>query len=270
MVGVTALLVRHIQSCACNAYEINELVRSGSSMIDSSSVELGGAVYPTISLSNHACTSNTSRTNFGTTGVLRATRTININEKVFDNYGYFYHVTPRENRRQMLKAQYFFECTCTACKEDWPVYRDLARREAVYHCVACSHPVGGSLEKVRKCSKCKKDLGPVLKITRRLAELQKDFRGVMDSITEGSAAESIVKYSALLQDVERVCRPPCRELVTCQQVLLQCYAMLGNLHTVELKPEEAQLVPFQGSRVESDGSDEDDESDDEFDMPGLI
>ena len=58
---ITALLVRHIQANASNAYEINELVREGSSMIDCHAEQLGGAVYPTISLSNHACSSNTSR-----------------------------------------------------------------------------------------------------------------------------------------------------------------------------------------------------------------
>ena len=63
------------------------------------------------------------RTNMGTTGVLRATKTIFPNEKVFDNYGYFYHVEGRDQRRKMLAVQYFFECNCMACKEDWPAYR---------------------------------------------------------------------------------------------------------------------------------------------------
>jgi len=180
---VTALLVRHIQQCACNAYEINELVRCPS-MIDSHSAELGGAVYPTISLSNHSCINNTSRTNFGTTGVLRATRTIYPSERVFDNYGYFYHVENKEHRQQSLAAQYFFECNCTACKEDWPTYRDLARREPSYNCYACSNWLGSNPEKVKKCPKCKKDTGPVAKVARRIQDLQKDFRSIMDGITE--------------------------------------------------------------------------------------
>ena len=45
---ITALLVRHIQACACNAYEINEFIRRGHSLIDCQNVELGGAVYPSI------------------------------------------------------------------------------------------------------------------------------------------------------------------------------------------------------------------------------
>ena len=40
--------MRHIQSCSCNAYEINEYVKRENSMEDSESIELGGAVYPTI------------------------------------------------------------------------------------------------------------------------------------------------------------------------------------------------------------------------------
>ena len=59
----------------------------------------------------------------GTSGVWRALKTIFPNEKVYDNYGRHYHVESKENRQQMLAAQYFFDCNCPACKEDWPVYR---------------------------------------------------------------------------------------------------------------------------------------------------
>merc|ERR1719483_1635459 len=109
---ITNILVMHIQSCSCNAYEVNEFVKKGSSMVDCESVELGGAVYPTISLSNHACSANTSRTNFGTVGVVRATKTIFPNEKVWDNYGFFYQTEEAEQRQKMLSSQYFFNCNC--------------------------------------------------------------------------------------------------------------------------------------------------------------
>ena len=48
LLSVAALLCKHIQSCSCNAYEINEFIRRGHSLIDCQNVELGGAVYPTI------------------------------------------------------------------------------------------------------------------------------------------------------------------------------------------------------------------------------
>merc|ERR1719348_2175154 len=37
---ITSILVMHIQSCACNAYEVNEFIKKGSSMVDCESVEL--------------------------------------------------------------------------------------------------------------------------------------------------------------------------------------------------------------------------------------
>ena len=60
---VLTLLVRHLQSCSCNAYEIDELVRDakGLGMSGNRIERLGGAVYPTVSLSNHSCVPNTIR-----------------------------------------------------------------------------------------------------------------------------------------------------------------------------------------------------------------
>jgi hypothetical protein len=46
--GQSQLRFHFMQSCSCNAYEINEFVKKGPSMMNAASVELGGAVYPTI------------------------------------------------------------------------------------------------------------------------------------------------------------------------------------------------------------------------------
>ena len=142
------------------------------------------------------------------------------------------------------------------------------------------------LFQLKKCKKCKKDLIPVLKASKKLQELSKDFRMIMDTISEESAAQQIKTISNLLQEVEKVCKPPCKELIMCQQVLIQCYAMLGNnvkvaiiiiililnlilIFKVEIPAEKAQLVPFNGPTTSYSDEDEDD-SEDEFDMPGLI
>ena len=149
VVKVAAIVAKHIQACSCNAYEINEFLRKGHSLIDCLNIELGGAVYPSISLSNHSCAANTSRTNYGRQGVVMATRTINTNEKVYDNYGHFYHTDPKEKRQQVLAAQYFFPCSCQACKDDWPTYRDLSRKESDLLCYYCRYPIQDILKKVQ-------------------------------------------------------------------------------------------------------------------------
>ena len=67
---VASLMLRHLQSCSCNAYEISEMEKEGESK------EIGGAVYPSISLTNHSCHPNVARHNIGTKCVLTATRFI--------------------------------------------------------------------------------------------------------------------------------------------------------------------------------------------------
>lgn len=59
VVTIVYLILRHLQSSSCNAYEIDEFVHSKDSA--NGNVSLGGAVYPTVSLSNHGCAHNTIR-----------------------------------------------------------------------------------------------------------------------------------------------------------------------------------------------------------------
>jgi len=266
-VFAASLLMRHIQACACNAYEINEFVRKGDSMINCESAELGGAVYPTISLSNHACASNTLRTSYGTYCCVRAISTIQPSEKIYDNYGLFYHTSDKEERQNRLKLQYFFNCQCKACKQNWPMYRDFAGVTATLHCPWCGTRLGNNLDKLKKCSKCKKDLKGLTKLVSHLDKLQKNFRSVMDEITEETAPDYIQSYSRLLTQIEKIYKQPCRQITECQQVLLQSCAILGNYSNVKPTAEESQVALFTNTSQES--SDED-QSDSDDDIPGLI
>ena len=63
----------------------------------------------------------------------------------------------------------------------------------------------------------------------------------------------------------QVCRMPSKEQITCQQILLQCFAALGNTH-VEFS-DSTELAPFTGT-AQDDFEDFEDDDDDE--MPGLI
>jgi len=262
---ISAIMLKHIQACACNAYEINEFVKTGESMINSASLELAGAVYPSISLSNHSCAGNTSRTSYGTTCVVRAIQTINPNEKVYDNYGQFYHTEEKESRQQRLNAQYFFACRCPACTHNWPLYKDFGGLVSVYHCPGCQFKIGSSLHKM-KCGKCKRDLKGVEKLINHLKKLQTDFRRIMDGINEENAGDYIKTYSTLLAQIEKIFKPPCREITECQQVLLQSFAVLGNHSVIKPSPQESQLVLYnQGSSDEDEDEDEDDDE-----IPGLI
>ena len=58
---------------------------------------------------------------------------------------------------------------------------------------------------------------------------------------------------------------PSKEQITCQQILLQCFAALGNTH-VEFS-ESTEIVTFSGSNYNNEDDDDDDDDDE---MPGLI
>jgi len=262
---IASLLLKHIQACSCNAYEINEFIKKGSSMINSESLELGGAVYPTISLSNHACNSNTSRTNYGTYCCVRATKTIFPNEKITDNYGRFYHTEEKESRQNSLALQYFFSCNCESCNKNWPMYKDFGRKESSLKCPSCGFDLGTNISKVKKCKRCKKDLKTLPKLVAHLNKLQMDFRNIMDAINVENAEKYIATYSKLLSEVEKIFTPPCRQITECEQVLLQSYAVLGNHSFVEPRPEECQVALFTGNQDSSSEEDSDGE-----DMPDLL
>ena len=44
----------------------------------------------------------------------------------------FFHsiqIKPRDERRHDLKTQYFFSCECPACKNHWPLFKDLRAKK---------------------------------------------------------------------------------------------------------------------------------------------
>nr|CAD7453148.1 unnamed protein product [Timema tahoe] len=58
---VGSRLLTHLQSCACNAYQISEQIVPQGDIKNSKEAEIGGAVYPTVSLCNHSCSPNVVR-----------------------------------------------------------------------------------------------------------------------------------------------------------------------------------------------------------------
>lgn len=74
-------VLKQLQVAACNFHEVNEL--QGINL-----VQFGDGAYPVLSMFNHSCNPNVTRTNYGTTNVLYAIRTIKNGQQCYDNYGY--------------------------------------------------------------------------------------------------------------------------------------------------------------------------------------
>ncbi len=153
---IGGLILRHLQSISCNAHEVSrlslctELVKQP--MAKSFANGIGAGIYALLSMFNHSCDPHVTRTFRGSTCQVRAIRAIAKNEEVYDNYGVIYAVNELADRQKTLLDQYFFECRCKPCADNWPLFDKL---EHVLHssfvvCDACKS------EKKRKtdCEAC--------------------------------------------------------------------------------------------------------------------
>ncbi|KAF2360257.1 SET domain [Trinorchestia longiramus] len=225
-----ALVLRHLQNCSCNAYEISEM-QLKETIAENESLEIGGAVYPTISLTNHSCFPNVTRYNVGTTCVLRATRFIPKDAEILDNYGYYFHIKPIIERRDALRHQYKFECSCEACREQWPLYPHRQGESVIFKCPVSSCLAPSSLYEGRttKCSKC----GDQESYGRLAAEMSNkllDYSAALRQMQEGkyeAALQTLLQHQALL-DTHAVY--PAKHFTDVQEIMRQCMNALGNVY----------------------------------------
>ncbi|XP_064489863.1 SET and MYND domain-containing protein 4-like [Ornithodoros turicata] len=118
---VGGLLLRHILQLVCNAHAITSIesdaVKEDDVVVTSAQVRVATAIFPSASLMNHSCNPNViSGFINGDTLVVRAVRPIGAGKEVLNCYGPHYRKMPYSERQQALREQYFFTCTCDACR----------------------------------------------------------------------------------------------------------------------------------------------------------
>ncbi|XP_071450764.1 SET and MYND domain-containing protein 4-like [Hetaerina americana] len=139
------LLLHHLQMMQFNAHEVFEVEMGGrgaaggggvrtedAAMISDEedtgpwrSVGLGGALYPSLVLFNHSCEPGVVRYFKGNSVIVRAIRGANIGEMIAENYGPIYTRQPRDARQASLRSQYWFNCECRPCRENWPLFEGM-------------------------------------------------------------------------------------------------------------------------------------------------
>lgn len=130
---IGSLLLRNLQFLQFNAHEVAELQQVDLKDIGTS-VFIGGAIYPTLSLFNHSCDPGIVRYYNGNIVVARAVKNIKNGEVVAENYGPIFTQQLREDRRSHLKEQYWFDCECTACVGIWPLFKNMENTYMRFRC----------------------------------------------------------------------------------------------------------------------------------------
>ncbi|CAH0564153.1 unnamed protein product [Brassicogethes aeneus] len=185
------ILLINLQTGPCNFHEISEITQNEDGVY--APVEIGSGSYSFLSMLNHSCTPNVLRNCYGSAIVLRCLETIREGEQCFDNYGYHYAIMVKSDRQKHLSKQYFFDCLCLACEEDWPLYEDLSLvKEGLYIPSA--------------------DLEDLQLGNRRTAK------------------KILKEHLGKLQEVEKF--KPSKNLAELQEVIKQCYALNANMRSI--------------------------------------
>ncbi|XP_072743347.1 SET and MYND domain-containing protein 4 isoform X2 [Anoplolepis gracilipes] len=87
----------------------------------------GSGLYIAHSLYNHSCAPNTFRHFEDLTMITRALTPIRIGDQIFTSYGGVYAHMSRSERKQKILQDYFFDCDCPACENEWPTYNEIVR-----------------------------------------------------------------------------------------------------------------------------------------------
>ena len=213
-------LLHYLQSLPCNAHEVTEQVQRGQ---EAELREVGAAVYPSTSLLNHACDPNVVRVSYGTTCVVRVIRPVPAGGELLDNYGLHWAVQAWSERQAALKRQYYFDCHCLACVEDWALHDDLPEKE-YFLCDLCDAPPMYCYHE--------KDASKVEAfVTSRRAYLKATERRLG---TGGVAADLQTLMNHIIV-MDRVIAKPSLEYNNCQEVMKLHFFTEGNCYQQSTK-----------------------------------
>uniref|UniRef100_A0A8D0GPQ5 Protein-lysine N-methyltransferase SMYD4 n=1 Tax=Sphenodon punctatus TaxID=8508 RepID=A0A8D0GPQ5_SPHPU len=224
-------MLRHVLQLQCNAQAVTAIRESGSGksiVAHSEQVRLATALFPVTSLLNHSCEPNTSVTFHGTTATVRASLPIHKGQEILHCYGPHQCRMAVAERRQRLRAQYFFECRCQACLDDLgPNVKSAVSSKGMFHCPDCQAPMQGG-DMLRCTRGACKALVSRDDFLRRLQTLQSQVRtalGLLKTDKPERAAELLLKCRL---DAKSFLSPEHVVVGEIEDDLAQAYATLGK------------------------------------------
>ncbi|XP_049885417.1 SET and MYND domain-containing protein 4-like [Pectinophora gossypiella] len=152
-----ALMLRSLGQLVCNGHAALSLQtveegdgRDGRTLTERE-VRRATAIYPSAAMMNHSCDPNIINTFHNSRLIIRCARELPAGAEVLNCYGPHRARTPTARRRQQLRAQYMFNCNCSACADQ--EHRDFVLLFTAYACQSCKGPVvwGGRRAQCQQC-----------------------------------------------------------------------------------------------------------------------
>lgn len=164
------------------------------------------------------------------TVVARTVRTIRPGEEVTENYGPCFITSGKKERRRALWEQFWFECECVACVQDWPTFDKLSSdgvRFRCEHCGAYICQVDENMGLLFKCGRCSKSVN-ILKSLKSLQDSDSKYKQALDFIEKGDESNGLGILLENIALLDRHLMPPLRDLHLCQENVRRCLLNCGN------------------------------------------
>ncbi|CAL8135307.1 unnamed protein product [Orchesella dallaii] len=199
-------------------------------LVKDNSVGLGGALFNTLALFNHSCNPAIVRYFINDTVVVRTVRTIRPGEEVTENYGPCFITHEKKERKGTLWEQFWFDCECVACNQDWPTFDKLTSEGLRFRCEHCGAYVSKMDENLGLLFKCRRCAQPVnvLKSLKALQESESKYNQAMKFFENGDESNGLGILLENISLLDRYLMAPYKDLHMCQEHVRKCFLNIGN------------------------------------------
>lgn len=232
---IASHILRHLMMLPCNAHEVSEMAVNWQEPSQSETLEIGSGIYTGLSLINHSCDPSVVRHSYDNVCIVRAIRSIEEGEELFDNYGALYPVMDKALRQEHLEKQYFFTCACEACTNNWPIYVDIPKDVMHFNCEKCRGrvPVPGirQADKAENmaCMDCSHHQN-IRSLILKVGGLEESFQDALHKVifkldVEGDTLSHLLQF---LHVVDKHVHRPFSFHNDCQEAVKMCFAYKAN------------------------------------------
>ncbi|KYB29741.1 SET and MYND domain-containing protein 4 [Tribolium castaneum] len=237
-VFIASLILRHLQILQFNSHEISELRNLNEEMVTNGiqchykSEYIGAGLYPTLALFNHSCDPSIVRYNIGNRMIVRTIKPIKAGEIIYENYGPLYTSMDADERRVTLQNRYWFECYCTPCQQEWPLFEYMDPNQIKIGCQKENCPFEFTLYKDDLCPYFQCDycdgVTKIFPSLKGLSQLAIMLPKAEDLYSAGETREAMKLFMQSLDILYKYSRPPCPDMIKVQQRLKTLFVHLGN------------------------------------------
>ncbi|XP_037877624.1 SET and MYND domain-containing protein 4 [Bombyx mori] len=240
-----SLLLRSLGQLVCNGHAalslatIEEDDAKAGRTISEREVRRATAIYPSAAMMNHSCDPNIVNTFYNSRLIVRCSREMPVATEVFNCYGPHRSRETTAQRRAQLRAQYMFNCMCTACLDT--DRKDFVSLFTAYACQTCKGPVLWCGKRAL-CQQCHAEL----QIDRALSAIEK-AEDLMDQAERAATVEErFEKAHAAYKMKQQVWHRHHTSLRAAADRLARIYADSGEFsRSVELIKQNIQSLEYQ-------------------------